>query len=64
MKKPTGNKSDAARKLTAKRGRPCGSSGIRVVPVFHSEIDVQKLGRAALRLAMLSAEGGENETQH
>jgi hypothetical protein len=35
-----------------KRGRPIKSHSVQVVPVFRDEIDVKKLGRAALRLAM------------
>jgi hypothetical protein len=33
-------------------GRPNGSGSVRVVPVFRDEVDVRKLGRAALKLVM------------
>jgi hypothetical protein len=52
------------KKYNAKRrpsGRPSSSNSVRVVPVFRKQIDVPKLGRAALRLVMeTSAEADIN----
>ena len=33
-------------------GRPSNSSNVRVTPIYRKEVDIKKLGRAAIRLAM------------
>jgi hypothetical protein len=40
------------KKYNARRGRPLKSNNVKVVPVYRDEVDIRKLGRAALRLAM------------
>jgi hypothetical protein len=59
MKRLVNNNPKSKKKLNATRrpvGRPNSSGGVRVVPVYRDEIDVRKLGRAALRLAMLKSD--------
>lgn len=44
-------------------GRPSKSNQVRVVPIFRKEIDIRRLGQAALRLAMeKSSDNESNET--
>jgi hypothetical protein len=55
MKKLINNKSKSDKQLNPTRcpvGRPSGSNRVRVVPVFRDEIDIRKLGRLALKIAI------------
>jgi hypothetical protein len=63
MKKLANHKTKTDKPLNPKRrpvGRPNGSRSVRIVPVFRDEIDVQKLGRAALRLIMIPSNNTTN----
>ena len=49
-------------KLKVKRGRPAASTNVRIIPVFRKDIDIRKLGQAAIKLATMSQEEQENES--
>jgi hypothetical protein len=46
------NKRQNGKRKYNKRGRVMQSNSVRVVPVFREEVDIRKLGRAALQLAI------------